>query len=94
MVIAFFRWLERRRDIRRRWQVDACRLIVKDEPHAYYSAQRRAARSRIEGDRAGFWHWAKVASEVARLSTIAEMDRTVPQHIVDDESARENHRCR
>jgi hypothetical protein len=86
MFGTLFRWLQRRRDIRRRWQADARRLIGEDESRAYYSAQRRAARSRKQGDRAGFWHWAKVASEVARLSPIAEMDRAVLQRIVDEES--------
>lgn len=85
MFSAFSRWLQHRRDIRRRWQADARRLIDEDEPAAYYPAQRQAARSRLQGDRPGFWHWAKVASEVARLSTVAEMDRAVLQRIVDDE---------
>ncbi len=87
IIRALFRWLERRRAIRRQWQADARRLIDDDEPGAYYFAQRSAARSRIAGDRAGFWHWAKVASEIARRSAIAEMDRAVVQRIVDEESA-------
>lgn len=87
MFSAFARWLQHRRDIRRRWQRDARQLIDEDEPGAYYAAQRLVARSRIQGDRARFWHWAKVASEVARLSTVAEMDRAVLQRIVDDEES-------
>lgn len=87
MFSAVFRWLDHRQAIRRRWQADARSLIADDEPGAYYVAQRRAARSRIQGDHAGFWHWAKVASEVARLSPTAEMDRTVLQRIVDSEAS-------
>ncbi len=86
MISAFFRWLEHRRAIRRHWQADARRLIDDDEPRAYYAAQRRAARSRAQGDRAAFWHWAKVASEIARRSRVTEMDRAVLQRIVDEES--------
>lgn len=87
MLGMLFRWLEGRRDVRRRWQVDARRLIEEDEPNAYYSAHRLATRSRKQGDRAGFWHWAKVAAKVARLSNVAEMDRSVLQRVVDEESA-------
>lgn len=78
-------WIYRRREIRRRWQSDARRLIHEDERGAYYAAQRLAARSRVQRDRAGFWHWAKVASEVARISSIAEMDRAVVERIADEE---------
>lgn len=81
-------WLEKRRNIKRRWQADARALILNDERNAYYAAQRLAARSRFKGDRAEFWHWAKVASEVARLSPHAEMDLSVVQSIADEEAAR------
>lgn len=81
-------WLEKRRSIRQRWQADARTLILNDERNAYYAAQRLAARSRSEGKAAEFWHWAKVASEVARLSPHAEMDLSVVQSIADEESDR------
>lgn len=93
MLSALFRWIQRRRDIRRRWQSDARKLIEEDEPRAYYSAQRLATRSRKRGDRAGFWHWAKVASEVARISSVAEMDRAVLERIVDEESSADRNRA-
>jgi hypothetical protein len=38
------RWIERRRAIRQAWQSDARELIERDEPNAYYNAQRLAAR--------------------------------------------------
>lgn len=81
-------WIEKRRAIRRRWQADARVLLEKDELGAYYAAQRLAARSRSRGDQAEFWHWAKVASEVARLSSAAEMDASVLASIVEEESRR------
>ena len=52
---------------------------------AYYTAQRLAARSRFRGDRTGFWHWAKVAAEVARISPEVEMEMTVVERIVEEE---------
>ena len=67
-------WIERRRAIRRRWQADARALVATDEANAYYEAQRRAARARVRGDRAEFYHWAKVAAEVARIAPWAQMD--------------------
>lgn len=83
-----FRWLARRRAIRARWQADARQLIRHDERGAFYEAQRRAARARADGDRGEFWHWAKVASEVARLSPIAEMDQATIEAVVDAEMRR------
>lgn len=44
------RWLAKRRELRRLWQADAMELIKRDERHAYYLAQRLAARSRAMGD--------------------------------------------
>jgi hypothetical protein len=81
-------WIDGRRAVRRRWQTDARSLIGTDERGAYYAAQRFAAHNRVRGDRAEFWHWAKVASEVARLSPVAEMDRNVVESIIDEESRR------
>lgn len=52
---------------------------------AYYEAQRLAARSRAQANRSGFCHWAKVASEVARLSPVVQMDMKVVQAIADEE---------
>lgn len=63
-------------------------MIVQHGRHAYYEAQRLAARSRAQHATSEFWHWAKVASEVARLSPGAEMDIKVVQAIADDESQR------
>ena len=81
-------WVQRRRAIRRRWQVDAHQLITADEVNAYYEAQRRVARARHRGDRDEFYHWAKVAAEVARISPIAEMDLDLVLQIADEEEAR------
>lgn len=85
MLAAIGRWIERRRTIRRRWQADARALIATDAVNAYYDAQRRAARARRRGDRAGFYHWAKVAAEVARIAPLAEMDIDVVRAVVDEE---------
>ena len=60
-------------------------MIVKHGHHAYYEAQRLAARCRAQGNGSEFWHWAKVASEVTRLSPDAEMDMKVVQAIADEE---------
>lgn len=85
-MIGFFRcWIERRRAMRRRWQADARKLVQHDEPNAYYMAQRQAARARAARDQAEFLHWAKVAAEVARISSVAEMDQSVVKAIVEDE---------
>lgn len=78
-------WIERRRRMRQRWQQDARVLITHHERQAYYEAQRLAARSRAQGNRPEFWHWAKVASEVARLLPAAEMDMKIVEAIVDEE---------
>lgn len=87
MLAALRRWIENRRQIRRRWQADARRLIDHDEPSAYYEAQR-LARSRASGQAGEFIHWAKVAAEVARISPHAQMDLAVVQAIVDNETRR------
>lgn len=86
MLGALRRWIERRRQVRRRWQADARRLVRHDEPGAYYEAQRLAARARASGQASEFIHWAKVAAEVARISPGAQMDIAVVQAIVDDET--------
>lgn len=78
-------WFEKRRQIRFRWQQDARMMIERHGRHAYYEAQRLAARRRAMRDRSGFWHWAKVASEIARLSPAAEMDMKVVQANADEE---------
>lgn len=85
MFDLFSNWIEKRRHIRQRWQQDARTLIEKHGRQAYYEAQRLAARSRAQGDRSRFWHWAKTASEVARLSPVVEMDMKVVQAIADEE---------
>ncbi|KQW26412.1 hypothetical protein ASE36_20750 [Rhizobium sp. Root274] len=79
-------WIERRRAIRRRWQEDARRLAATDPVNAYYEAQRRAARSRAQGLTNEYWHWARVASEVARIEPRAEMDFEVVKAIADQET--------
>lgn len=89
MFAALRRWVEQRRAIRRRWQADARALVIADEVNAYYEAQRRAARARVRGDRAEFFHWAKVAAEVARLSPRAEMDVDVVRAIAAGEERRQ-----
>ncbi|WP_266064302.1 hypothetical protein [Brucella intermedia] len=87
-MIAFLRqWIEHRRAVRRRWQEDARRLAGADPINAYYEAQRRAARSRAQGNAGEYWHRAKVASEVARIEPRAEMDFAVVKAIADQESA-------
>ena len=87
-MIGFLRqWIEHRRAVRRRWQEDAGRLAGADPINAYYEAQRRAARNRAQGNTAEYWHWAKVASEVARIDPRAEMDFEVVKAIADQETA-------
>ncbi len=78
-------WIERRKQIRQRWQQDARAMIAAHGRLAYYEAQRLTARSRSQGNGSEFWHWAKVASEVARLSPAVEMDMKVVQAIADEE---------
>lgn len=74
-------WVRKRRMLRKLWQADAQLLIDADERNAYYSAQHLAAKSRATGDADGFFHWSKVAAEVARRSSVAEMDFEVVQSI-------------
>lgn len=86
-MICFLRqWIERRRAIRRRWQEDARRLAATDPVNAYYEAQRRAARSRAQDLTNEYWHWAQVASEVARIEPRAKMDFEVVKAIADQEA--------
>ncbi|MFG1293628.1 hypothetical protein V5F32_18620 [Xanthobacter oligotrophicus] len=85
MFRALTGWIEKRRQIRRLWQQDARVMIERHGRLSYYEAQRLAARRRAQGDGSGFSHWAKVASEVARLSPVAEMDMKVVQAIADEE---------
>ncbi|MDO6966076.1 hypothetical protein [Rhizobium alvei] len=87
-MIGFLRqWIERRRELRRCWQEDAKRLAATDPVGAYYEAQRRAALSRAQGNAGECLHWAKVASEVARIDLRAEMHFEVVKAIADQESA-------
>ena len=88
MFVAVCRWVHHRRAIRRRWKADARHLAATDEVNAYYEAQRRAARARHRGDQNEFYHWAKVAAEVARLSPQAEMNIDVVRRIADEEEAK------
>lgn len=88
MLGALRRWMEARSQVRRRWRADARRLVQRDEASAYYEAQRLAAQARASGQAGEFFHWAKVAAEVARISPRAQMDLAVVQAIVDDEMRR------
>ncbi|MBP1847537.1 hypothetical protein J2046_005821 [Rhizobium petrolearium] len=87
MIELLRQWIEHRRAIRRRWQEDARRLAGADPINAYYEAQRRASRSRAQGNAGDYWHWAKVASEVARIEPRAAMDFEVVKAIADQETA-------
>lgn len=87
MIRFLTRWLAYRRAIRRRWQADARLLAISDPAGSYYEAQRRAFRSRSSGDIDEFWHWSKVASEIARIEPRAEMDFAVLKALTDQEEA-------
>ncbi|TDR29109.1 hypothetical protein DES43_1498 [Aquamicrobium defluvii] len=80
--------MRQRRDRRRRWRQDALHLLSVEGSNAYYEAQRRATRARLAGDRSEFFHWAKVAAEVARLSPEVEMDIAVLRTVVAEEENR------
>lgn len=54
--------------------------------NACYEAPRRAAR--VRGEKAEFYHWAKVAAEIARISPQAEMDIDIETAIVAEEERR------
>ena len=88
MFEAITNWIDYRRDLRCRWREDARRLLAAEEPGAYYEAQRRETRYRVRGDKAEFYHWAKVAAEIARLSPEVEMDMDVLRKIVAEEERR------
>ena len=89
MLASISKWVERRRAVRRRWQADARALITTDEVNAYYDAQRRAVRARRRGDRAEFYHWAKVAAEIARIAPLAQMDIETLRSVVAEEERRQ-----
>jgi hypothetical protein len=80
-----YRWLGHRQAIRRRWQSDAKLLAGRDPVRAYYESQRRVFHSRSEGDFHEYWHWAKVASEVARIEPRVEMDFDILKVLSDQE---------
>ena len=90
MLRPIINWIEKRRQIRRSWQHDARVMLQNHRSRACYEAQRRAARARAEHDRDSFWHWAKVAAEVARLSPDVEMDMKIVQAIADAELDKPN----
>jgi hypothetical protein len=85
MIEFIKQWIEFRRALRRRWQMDARLLVEADPIGAYYEAQRRALSCRARGNAREHWHWAKVASEVVRIEPRAEMDFTVVKTIADQE---------
>ena len=68
--------------IEKSWTLDANRFFDPDP------AQRRAARARHRGDQNEFYHWAKVAAEVARITPHAEMNIDVVRRIADEEESR------
>ncbi|WEX12130.1 hypothetical protein [Chelativorans sp. AA-79] len=88
MIVVIRRWFEHRSAIRRRWQADARRLAAAEGPNAYYEAQRRAVLARVRGETTEFYHWAKVAAEVARISPQAEIDIEMVTAIVAEEERR------
>ena len=88
MLGAITSWIDRRRALRCRWQKDARRLLMVEETNAYYEAQRRATRYRVRGDKAEFYHWAKVAAEIVRLSPHVEMNIATLRSIVSEEERR------
>ena len=88
-VLDFFkRWLDERRQSRRRIREDAQRLAAEYGSNAYYVAQRRAARFRFSGNADGFRHWAKVAPEIALISSTAKMELSVVERFIEEERAR------
>lgn len=87
MLSAITAWIERRRQLRRLFQDDACQLIERDHVTAYYDAQRAAARARFARDHQAFLHWAKVAAEVARISN-TPMNYEIVKTIVAEEESR------
>lgn len=88
MLAVITSWIDRRRALRHRRKEDALRLLTTEETNAYYEAQRRATRYRVRGDRAEFYHWAKVAAEIARLSPRVEMYLGMLRRIVAEEERR------
>ena len=92
MLEAIKRWVRQRRESRLRWREDALHLLSTEDVGAYYEAQRRATRSRLGGDRGEFFHWVKVAAEVARLSPAVEMDLAVLRDLVAAEEQRSGQR--
>jgi len=88
MLAAITSWIDRRRALRWRWQEDARRLLMAEESNAYYQAQRRATLYRMRGDKVEFYHWAKVAAEVARISPEVEMNIVTLRAIVSEEERR------
>ena len=87
MIRFLTRWLAHRRAIRRRWQADAKLLAISNPAGSYYEAQRRAFHCRCTVDLDEFWHWSKVASEIARIEPRAEMDFAVLKALSDQEKA-------
>lgn len=68
MLAVIRRWGRAKTDDPAALQADARILVAADEVNAYYEAQCRAAQARVRGDGQEFFHWAKVAAEVARLA--------------------------
>jgi hypothetical protein len=83
-------WLRSHRMRRLIVMQSAAELLRKAPATAYYDATRAAARARFSRDTEGFWHWSRVAAEVARLSDcpmdLDEVKRIVAeeQHAIED----------
>lgn len=58
-------------------------LAAEQSRTSYYEAHRRAAAARAHGDSDEFWHWTKVAAEIACINPTAEMDTETLTRIVD-----------
>ena len=90
MFGAISQWIRRRRAFARLCREDAQRLLTMNPSTAYYDAQRIAARARFSGDGRAFFHWARVAAEIAKVSN-NPMDIEVVQRIVDEEEQAARH---
>lgn len=90
MFGAISRWIERRRAFQQLCRKDARHLLTINPATAYYDAQRIAARARFSGDATAFFHWARVAAEIARVSD-NPMDIKVLKRIVDEEERAAKH---
>lgn len=80
MLAAIGGWIERRR-------ADARAPVA---INAYFEAQRRATCARLRDDRAEFYHWVKVAADVARIEPLTKMDIDAVRAVVAEEERHPN----